>query len=583
MLRASFSGSETSAALVALPVSVYLLWQRRSAIELNERGNLAGAIVLVVGVMMFTIGEVWNVRLLSQMGAVTICFGVFASALSARGLRQLFPVALTLLFVVELPGLFSKYVSLPLAKLNASLAARSIEQFGCAVDLQGTIVTTDHAQLQVVDACDGLRFFWVVLLISFAMCVTKRVSLKAMLLVLAITPLIALALNTVRISSVAMAFQAFPHEAAEQFHDVSAWVMMGGACIIPKVLMNWLPVRHVPTPDWLVANVPKRYVFTHPITPTTWFCLGMPIAMVLGVALVQKSDPEPLPVAWIDHALKNVSYRLGHYVAEDVGIPDRQLAVLRPDTLLSRRYRSLNDDRDFLLIVSFHLDGAAHSGHSVDSCYGAIGWNVEELNEPFQTDPLARLGVQSFRLTRDRSAAHAARQELIIHSLTVGAGSPRRGQSKASIRAELLRLQLVFHPGISRSTRRQLTELAVQELGAPLARLGVADSVTEQGAELESVSPSDSVCERDSQNAAGVFQIETEPSCEGPHSVRHDTCFICERSRTRFPRRQINVFEFKHKKEKRSQRLEMELGAGTWNRSRLRWRLFSLSVAGRFC
>lgn len=472
MLIASLSGSETSAAMIALPISAYLLWKKRSDIEFTERGNLGGLAVLLLGTSLFLAGSLGGARLLSQVGSIAIGFGLFASALSPRSFRQLLPVLVTLMFVVELPGFCSQYVSLPLAKLNASLAATSINQFGYPVELQGTILTTDRAQLQVVDACDGLRFFWAVVLISFAMCVVRRVSIWGSLLVLSVTPIIALALNTVRIASVVFAFQILSPDNAEQFHDLSAWFMMAGACVIPSVLMNLLPFTRQ---ESAVRPRETGFAIDRIQCPTPFSAvasLTLPVMAILIVAMVQDAGPEPVSTSSIDKALQNVAYRLDSYVAEDVGLPERQLAVLRPDALLSRRYTNLTDESDFLMIVSFHQDGEAHSGHSVHRCYGASGWQVQEIREHAKPELSKSIKIERFQLSRHASGnANSQREERVIHSFTAGFGASQSGKAAHPRRPELLRVQLVFNPEISREIRNRLTELAVEQLENPLSVL----------------------------------------------------------------------------------------------------------------
>jgi exosortase len=111
------------------------------------------------------------------------------AALGPRGLRLLaLPLAM-LLFMVPLPQFVLREVSHALQLLSSELGVALIRAFGISVHLAGNVIDLGAYKLQVVEACNGLRYLFPLMVLgTLAACFFQAPMWQRVLLVVSTVP-----------------------------------------------------------------------------------------------------------------------------------------------------------------------------------------------------------------------------------------------------------------------------------------------------------------------------------------------------------------------------------------------------------
>jgi exosortase len=205
----------------------YLVWLRRDALRETEiRPTWSGVAVIALGMSTLLLGDFGADLFLPRVSIVilltgfTICFGGWALFGQLR-----FPL-IVLLLGVPLPALLLNHVTLPLQTLASKLASDLLPLFGVPVLREGNVIRLPSMQLEVAEACSGIRS----LVSLFTMAIfygyfVEKSNLRRILLVLFSVP-IAISANAIRIVGTGLCVQYWdPDKAMGFFHEFSGWVM----------------------------------------------------------------------------------------------------------------------------------------------------------------------------------------------------------------------------------------------------------------------------------------------------------------------------------------------------------------------
>ena len=140
---------------VVAPVSLWLVWRRRSELATATPENAYSAFALLLGCAIISlVGEISGVNSLRHIGfvgslmcLVPICFGWPITR------RFIFPV-LFLGFMVPL----GDFLIAPLQELTATVSVWMIEVTGVAVKREGLFIELTSGVWEVAEACAGVRF-----------------------------------------------------------------------------------------------------------------------------------------------------------------------------------------------------------------------------------------------------------------------------------------------------------------------------------------------------------------------------------------------------------------------------------------
>lgn len=208
-------------------VVVWLAWVRRRRLRhISPSGFWIGPVMVAVGAILYSVGESRLWQSVWHLGAIAIAVGCLITVLGLPVLRAFFPAFFVLLFLIPVPGRLRQTIAMPMQNATAEITRSVFEIVGIPVARSGNLLTINGVDVAVAEACNGLRMVFALTLVCYAFAYGNPLRTYARLLILAATPLVAIFCNVVRLLPTVYVYGNFSPEAAEQFHNISGWVML---------------------------------------------------------------------------------------------------------------------------------------------------------------------------------------------------------------------------------------------------------------------------------------------------------------------------------------------------------------------
>ncbi len=193
----------------------------------------AGAVRIVAGKYFLSPLDGWTIPLWVA-GIVWLAFGWPC-------LRWSLPAIVFLWFMAPIPYAGETLLSLPLQKVATKLSTMSLVMLGQPAISEGNVIWLGEHQLNVEEACSGMRIFVGIFALSFAFALFSRWEWWQKALVIAATLPIAIIANVSRLIITALLYQYTSGEAAHRFsHDFSGLVMIPFAAALFWGLLVYL-------------------------------------------------------------------------------------------------------------------------------------------------------------------------------------------------------------------------------------------------------------------------------------------------------------------------------------------------------
>ncbi len=207
-------------------VSAWLVWQKReSLLQTHYRPNLWGIAVVVSGGVLLVLGT-YAVEQTVMRGSFLI--SLWGAVLTLGGFRLLwdlaFPLSL-LVFMIPIPAVIYSQITFPLQLFASQVAEHALSLLGVPVLREGNILELPSQRLSVVEACSGIRSLMSLTYLSliYGYLFEARFWVRAILL--ALTPLIAILVNAVRVTATGLLSEYDPELAKGVFHSMEGWLM----------------------------------------------------------------------------------------------------------------------------------------------------------------------------------------------------------------------------------------------------------------------------------------------------------------------------------------------------------------------
>lgn len=236
------------------PIVLYLIWDKRG--ELFGKASFAswvGSFVLLVGLSFYLLGELGGEYLTLYISLWMVIVGLAWLHLGWRRIKPLAFAFLVLLAAFPLPNFLNNKLTWQLRLVSSQLGVKMMQILGMSAYREGNIIDLGFTQLQVVDACSGLRYFFPLVILALILAyLYKDRFWKRAFLVLSAAPL-AVAMNALRIAVTGILYEHWGAEVAEGFfHGFSGWLMFMSAFVILLLEMRVLGFR------FYVLGVGKR-------------------------------------------------------------------------------------------------------------------------------------------------------------------------------------------------------------------------------------------------------------------------------------------------------------------------------------
>jgi len=216
--------------------SAWLIWERRAELRAfaSKRTLVPGILLVLVGVAMLVLGKAGGEYFTMRSSIVFVTGGLFWIVFGGDGFRLcLFPLAF-LFFMVPIPYILYDAISFPLKMIASWFGEHSLTLVGVPVFREGNIMFLPNLQLEVADACSGIRSLMSLLALATAAAyfMTLGVARGGALFLSAIP--VSIVTNSMRIFVTGILSYKFGQKAAEGFfHDFSGWlIFVSGAGLL---------------------------------------------------------------------------------------------------------------------------------------------------------------------------------------------------------------------------------------------------------------------------------------------------------------------------------------------------------------
>ena len=379
---------EYSQGLLIPFIAAFLVWQQRDWLERALfPGAWSGVIVLLFAVALNSVGHLGG--LFAQQYAALVALGGLVLALvGARVFRRLWVALLILLFMIPLPDFLYQNLSAQLQLLSSRAGVWVIRQFGISVLLEGNVIDLGRMQLQVAEACSGLRYLFPLLTLGFiAAHFFKTVFWKRLIVFLSAIP-ITIGMNSLRIGLIGVSVERWgPRMAEGLLHDFEGWVvfMASGVVMLIEIVLlarighdrrPWRQVFGVELPP----PVPRDARIVWRPLPRSFLVAVLVLLAAAAMARLVPERREAVPARrqFVDFPMQ-VAGRAGSRAA----IGGQLLDVLQLDDYLLANFAATEagDEPVNLYVAWYDTQRAGRSTHSPAGCLPAGGWAVERFTQ----------------------------------------------------------------------------------------------------------------------------------------------------------------------------------------------------------
>jgi exosortase D (VPLPA-CTERM-specific) len=208
-------------------VFLYLIWEKRKQlVETPSTASWLGFIPFVFGVGLFWLGELGGEFFTMYISLWLVFVGLLWIHTGWQKIKIMaFPIVI-LLAMFPFPNFINTKLLLKLKLISSQIGVSLLQLYGMSAYREGNVIDLGFTQLQVVDACSGLRYVLPLLILSLLLAHWFKAALwKRIVLVLSSIPL-AVFVNSLRIALTGILYRSVGAQAAEGFfHDFSGWLI----------------------------------------------------------------------------------------------------------------------------------------------------------------------------------------------------------------------------------------------------------------------------------------------------------------------------------------------------------------------
>lgn len=369
-------------------IALFLIWQKKDSLEkIQFTGSWGGVVVVLLGIALFIGGNLSALYLLVQYAFLLALFGLVLAFLGWGAFKVILVPFLVLAFMIPLPQFFLAEISQKLQFLSSEIGVWVIRLFGITVYLEGNVIDLGAFKLQVVEACNGLRYLFPLMTLGFiAAYFFKGNFWKRAVIFLSTIPITVL-MNSFRIGVIGVMVEYWGPSMAEGFlHDFEGWVvfmactavLVGEMWLLARIGPDRLPLQEAfgldfpsPTPKDAVVRkraLPKPYIVALAIVGmTAIFVAMMPERIEIHP---QRKDFSEFPLELGEW--KGKGERLEQIYLDELKLDDYLIA----DFVDGRSQNLVN-----LYVAYYGSQRKGESAHSPRTCIPGGGWEITSLSQ----------------------------------------------------------------------------------------------------------------------------------------------------------------------------------------------------------
>jgi exosortase D (VPLPA-CTERM-specific) len=350
----------------------------------------SGLFVVVFGLMLLVLGELSAVYTIIQYGFLVALAGLVVTAIGWRASLLVWVPLAYLFFMIPLPDFLYKNLSAELQLLSSQFGVGFLRLVGVSVYLEGNVIDLGVFQLQVAEACSGLRYLFPLMSFGFlCACLFKGKVWQKVFIFLSSIP-ITILMNSFRIAVIGLLVDNYGISMARGFlHDFEGWIVFMacvGILMIEMSLFAFLSKQKFA--DMFEVEVPplKNFeVFLPTTRPSPLWAGVLIIVLATSFATMNFQNREEfIPEV---EPLSTFPLQVDEWRGREQAIEQVYLDQLQLDDYLVASYTRPDYPGDIELYIAYY--GSQRKGASVHSpraCLPGGGWEMVEFDQHIIAD-----------------------------------------------------------------------------------------------------------------------------------------------------------------------------------------------------
>ncbi len=226
--------SNNSHGLLVPLISIYFIWQQREKLNsIQISSSQIGMVILVISMLFYLISYAGGIAFVSRAMIVFSIIGIVLFTLGWKLFKIVAFPLLFLLFMVPVPTSVIGLVAFPLQLFATNIAAFIIKIVSIPVYQEGNMLYFAQTQLEVAEACSGIRSIMALMMLSVIFVYLTGKGLWRKIIILASAIPIALLANIIRVSGTGILAHFYGDKVARGFlHEFSGMVVFAFGFII---------------------------------------------------------------------------------------------------------------------------------------------------------------------------------------------------------------------------------------------------------------------------------------------------------------------------------------------------------------
>ncbi|MBX9604825.1 MAG: VPLPA-CTERM-specific exosortase XrtD [Gammaproteobacteria bacterium] len=389
---------EYSHAYLLPALSLFLFWQKKNELLARPwRGSWAAVGLCAAGLLVFFVGQLSAIFAVIHYALFITAAGVVLAYAGTRNLRYLWAGLVLLLFTVPFPQFLYQAMSTKLQLLSSELGVAVIRALGVSVYLEGNVIDLGSFKLQVIEACNGLRYLFPLASFGFLCAYLYRGPFWHKVVIFVSVAPITVFMNSLRIGIIGITVERWGQAMAEGFlHDFEGWaIFMACLAVLFAEIAILSRLQRPPASfsDSFFVEIPAptppgARAHDQPLPASFLACLVL-VSVSCVVSLVVGNRPEITPPR---SDFEEFPLQVGEWVGKR-----EMLDKIYIDALKFTDYALINFRRDDnaapvnFYVAYYGSQRAGESAHSPRSCIPGGGWKIEGLDT--LEVPLSAAGV----------------------------------------------------------------------------------------------------------------------------------------------------------------------------------------------
>jgi exosortase D (VPLPA-CTERM-specific) len=368
-------------------IAAFLAWQQKDRLErMRFDGSWWGAALVLAAGLLLILGKLGSVVTVQQYALVLAFSGLTLAATGLAGFRLLLVPMLVLLLMIPQAPFVLNNLSANLQLLSSQIGVAFIRAMGITVFAEGNVIDLGVYKLQVVEACDGLRYLFPLMAIGLLIAYFYKGAMwKRVLVFLASIP-ITILMNSLRVGTIGVMVEHWGVGMAEGFlHEFQGWMvfmlsaslLIGLTAVLNRVGREqgtWRQLFGLEFP----APTPKDAVVQRRELPMPLLGALVAVLLVSGTALALHERTEILPERQSFQAFPT---QVGEWRGRRQAIEPQILDQLQlDDYVLMDLVRPGGDSLNFY-VAYYASQRDRRSAHSPRSCLPGGGWQIADLRQ----------------------------------------------------------------------------------------------------------------------------------------------------------------------------------------------------------